>query len=289
MKRKPGIFLFAAVFIVLSANYLLAKNPIGNMVNLKNLWFGVGLLAVSALMGFANIFAKKTFFKSYIYYKPREVWVIAFLVFLEGLIVIAYYLIDVYFTNNIIINELYINIIIQLLVSVGLIAVLHEVYSYMYEYPVRRVLKVMDKAGQLIDNMRFNEALTEFDKVQRKLDCCERPHIYGWVKQAKGVCYIELSKHEDKKQNLLMAAKEFEEILKLKELQGQHGHVKVDIGNIFYDIAEMDNDIYYYESALGMFSDAIKHYKSDRDFDGYMNALSNAEKTKTVLILEKTS
>lgn len=289
MKRKLGLFFVAIIFIVLSANYLLIKNPVGNLINLTNLWFGVGVFAVSILIGFMNFFVKKTFLNSYIHYKPREIWLIGILVLIVGLVIIVYSIINIYFANTLIIEELYINLIIQILISALLILVMREVYCYIYEYPIRRVLKVMDKAGQLIDNMRFKEALVEFDLVERELDFCKRPHIYGWIKQSKGLCYLELSKHEEKKQNLLMAVKELEEILKLKELQGQHGQVRVDIGNVFYDIAEIDNDMRCYENALDMFNDALKQYKMNKDFDGCMNALRNAERTKTVLILEKTS
>ena len=289
MKRKLGLFLVAIIFIVLSANYLLIKNPVGNLINLTNLWFGMGVFAVSILIGFMNFFVKKTFLNSYIHYKPREIWLIGILVLIVGLVIIVYSIINMYFANTLIIEELYINLIIQILISALLILVMREVYCYMYEYPIRRVLKVMDKAGQLIDNMKFKEALVEFDLVERELDFCKRPHIYGWIKQSKGLCYLELSKHEEKKQNLLMAVKELEEILKLKELQGQHGQVRVDIGNVFYDIAEIDNDMRCYENALDMYNDALKQYKMNKDFDGCMNALRNAERTKTVLILEKTS
>ncbi len=289
MKRKPGLFCFAAILMLLSANYLLTRVPVGKVVNLENIWNGVGLFALSALIGFANIFAKKTLFKSYIYYKPKVLWFIGFLVFVEGVVFVLYSLINSFVTNVLFINEMHINIITQLLVSLGIIAAAHELYSYTYEFPVRMVLKVMENASQLIDNMRFSDALAEFDKVERKFGYSEHPHIYGWIKRAKGVCYMEMSKHEDKKNNMLKAVKEFEEILKLEDLQGQHGQVKVDMGNIFFDIAEIDNNMKYYEDALDMYTDALKHYKSEKDVDGYMNALRNAERTKTVLVLEKSS
>ncbi len=289
MKRKPGLFLVAAIIMVLSANYLLFKNPIGDLVNLKNLWFGVGLFAGSIFIVFMNFFAHKTFLKSYMHYKPREIWLIAIFVFIVGLISIIYSMIGRYFADRIIIEELYINLIIQIFISALIIVVIRELYTYAYEYPVRKVLKAMDKAGQLIDNMKYKEALSEFETVEKKLDCFNRPHICGWIKQSKGLCYLELSKHEDRKKNLLLAANEFEGILKLKELKAQHGQVKVDIGNIFYDIAEMDNNVEYYENALDLYNDALKQYKLDKDFDGCMNALRNAERTKTVLVLEKTS
>lgn len=289
MKRKPGLFLIAAIIMVFSANYLLFKNPIGDLINLKNLWFGVGLFAGSIFIVFMNFFAKKTFLESYMHYKPREIWLIGILVFIVGLISIIYSMIGRYFANRVIIEELYINLIIQILISALLIVVIRELYTYAYEYPVRKVLKVMDKAGQLIDNMEYKEALSEFEIVEKELNCFDRPHIYGWIKQSKGLCYLELSKHEDRKKNLLLAVNEFEGILKLKELKAQHGQVKVDIGNIFYDIAEIDNNIRYYENALDLYNDALKQYKLDKDFDGCMNALRNAERTKTVLVLEKTS
>ena len=179
--------------------------------------------------------------------------------------------------------------IIQILISALILVVIRELYTYAYEYPVRKVLKVMDKAGRLIDNMEYKEALGEFEIVEKKLNCFNHPQICGWIKQSKGLCYLELSKHEDRKKNLLLAVNEFEEILKLNELKAQHGQVKVDIGNIFYDIAEMDNNVKYYENALDLYNDALKQYKLDKDLDGCMNALRNAERTKTVLVLEKTS
>lgn len=289
MKRKPGLFFVATIIIVLSANYLLITNPVGDLVNLKNLWFGIGLFAGSILMVFMNFYVNKTFLKSHIHYKPREIWLIGILVFIVGLIIFSYSMIGKYFAGKVIIEEFYINLIIQILISALLILVMRELYTYAYEYPVRKVLKVMERAGQLIDNMEYKEALSEFVIVEKKLDCFKRPHIYGWIKQSKGLCYLELSKHEDRKNNLLLAVEEFEEILKLKELKGQHGQVKVDIGNIFYDIAEIDNDINYYENALDLYNDALKQYKLEKDFDGCMNALRYAERTKTVLVLEKTS
>lgn len=289
MKRKPGLFLLAAVIMVFSANYLLIKNPIGDLFDLKNLWFGVGLFAGSILIVFMNFFAKKTFLKSHINYKPREIWLIGILVFIVGLIIIIYSMIGRYFAEKVIIEELYINLIVQIFVSALLILVMRELYNYTYEYPIRKVLKVMDKAGRLIDNMEYKAALSEFEIVEEKFKRFKRPHIFGWIKQSKGLCYVELSKLEDRKKNLLLAVQEFEQILKLEELKAQHGQVKVDIGNIFYDIAEIDNDIAYYEEALDIYNDALRLYKLDKDFDGCMNALRYAEKTKTVLVLEKTS
>lgn len=289
MKRKPGLFIVATIIIVLSANYLLIKNPIGDLVNLKNLWFGIGLFAVSIFMVFMNFYAKKTFLKSHVHYKPREIWLIGTLLFIVGVVIIIYSMIGKFFSGRVIIEEVYINLIIQILISALLILVMRELYSYAYEYPIRKVLKVMDKAGRLIDNMEYKEALGEFEVVEKKFDGQKKPQIYGWIKQSKGLCYLELSKCEDKKKNLLLAVEEFEEILKLKDLKGQHGQVKVDIGNIYYDIAEIENDINYYENALDLYNDALKQYKLDKDFDGCMNALRNAERTKTVLVLEKTS
>lgn len=289
MKRKRSVFLVFIAVIVLSANFLLIKYPVGDLINLKNLWFGVGLFAASIIICLGNIFAKKTFLKSYICYKPRDIWFIGFLVFVEGLIIVLYSITNTYFPTVSIISEIHINLVIQLLISLGLVVAMFEVYRYMYEYPVRRVLKVMDKAGLLINNSKFNEALDEFEKVQKKFDYSKQPQIYGWIKHAKGVCYIEMSKHEEKKKNLLLAAKEFEEILNFEELQAQHGQVRFDMGNLFYDIAEIDNELKYYENALDMFNDALNQYKQEKNFDGCMNALRNAEKTKTVLILEKTS
>lgn len=289
MKGKRGVFLILIAIIVLSANFLLIKYPVGNLINLKNLWFGVGLFVASIIICLGNVFVKKTFLKSYICYKPRDIWFIGFLVFVEGLIIILYSITNTYFPNALIISEVHINLIIQLLISLGLVAAMFEVYRYMYEYPVRRVLRVMDKAGVLINNGKFKEALDEFEKVQKKYDYSKRPQIYGWIKHAIGVCYIEMAKHEEKKKNLLLAAKEFEEILNFEELQAQHGQVRFDIGNLFFDIAEIDNELKYYEDALDMFNDALNQYKKEKNFDGCMNALRNAEKTKTVLILEKTS
>ncbi|OPZ88873.1 MAG: hypothetical protein BWY74_02957 [Firmicutes bacterium ADurb.Bin419] len=289
MKRKPGIFCFVAILMLLSANYLLIKVPFGSVIDLGNIWYGVGLFAVSALISFANILSEKTLFKSNIYYKPKVLWFIGFLVFVEGVILIIYSSLNVYITNVLYIKEMHINIIAQLLVSLGIIALVHEFYSYMYEYPVRMALKVMENAGQMIESKRFLDAQAEFDKVQRKFGCSKHPHIYGWIKRAKGICFMEMSKHEEKKKNLLMAVKEFEEILKLEELQGQHGQIKVDIGNIYFDLAEYENNMKYYENALDMYTDALKQYKTDKDVDGYMNALRNAERTKTVLVLEKSS
>ena len=289
MKRKPGLFFAAAIIMVLSANYLLFKNPIGDLVNLKDLWFGFGLFAGSILILFMHFFAKKNFFKSYMHYKPREIWLIGILVFIVGLISIIYSMIGRFFNDRVIIDELYINLIIQIFISALIIVVIRELYTYAYEYPVRKVLKVMDKAGQLIDRMEYKEALSEFEMVEKELTCFNRPHIYGWIKQSKGLCYLELSKHEDRKKNLLLAVNEFEGILKLKELKAQHGQVKIDIGNIYYDIAEIDNDIKYYENALDLYNDALKLYKIEKNVDGCMNALRNAERTKTILVLEKIS
>lgn len=289
MKRKPGLFCFAAILMLLFANYLLTRIPVGKVFNLENVWYGVVLLLLGALIGLANIFAKKTFIRSRINYKPKVLWFIGFLVCVEGVVFVLYSLINSFVTNVLYINEMHINIITQLLVSLGIIAATHELYSYTSEYPVRMVLKVMENASQLIDNMKFSEALAEFDKVQNKFGYAKHPHIYGWIKSAKGVCFMEMAKHEDKKNNLLKAVKEFEEILKLDALEGQHGQVKVDIGNIYFDIAETDNDMKFYEAALDMYTDALKHYKSGKDVDGYMNALRNAEKTRTVIVLEKSS
>lgn len=289
MKRKPGLFLIATIVIVLSANFLLIKNPIGTLVDLKNLWFGIGLLAGSIFIVFMNSFANKTFLKSYMHYKPREIWLMSILVFVVGLVIIFYSMICSRFADRVVIEEFYVNLIIQILISALLILIMRELYTYAYEYPVRKVLKVMEKAGKLIDNMKYKEALNEFENVEKKLNCFTRPHIYGWIKQSKGLCYVELSKHEDKKENLLLAVREFEEILKFKELKRQHAHVKVDIGNIYFDIAEMDNDIKYYESALDLYNDALRQYKLNKDVDGCMNALRYVERTKTVLVLGKTS
>jgi tetratricopeptide (TPR) repeat protein len=289
VKRKPDLFIVAAIIMVLSANYLLFKNPIGYLVNLKDPWFGVGLFAGGILLVLMNFFAKRTYSKSYINYKPREIWLMAILVFVVGVISIVYSMVGKYFSDRLIIEELYINLIIQIFISALIIVAIRELYTYTYEYPVRKVLKVMDKAGQLIDNMKYKEALSEFDIVEKKLNCFKHPHIYGWIKQSKGLCCLELAKHEDRKKNLLLAVNEFEQILKLKELKAQHGQVKVDIGNIFYEIAEMDNNASYYENALNLFNDALIQYKLEKDFDGCMNALRNAERTKTALVLGKTS
>lgn len=289
MKRKPGLFLVATIIIVLSANYLLTKNPVGTFVDLKNLWLGIGLLAGSIIILLMNLFAQKTFLKSYINYKPREIRLVSILIFVVGLVIIFYSMICKHYIDKITIDEFYVNVIIQILISALLILLMRELYTYTYEYPVRKVLKVMEKAGQLIDNMEYKKALSEFESVEKKINCSSRPHIYGWIKQSKGLCYVKLSKYEDKKKNLLLAVQELEEILKLKELKRQHAQVKVDIGNIFFDIAEMDNDITYYENALDMYNDALTQYKLNKDFDGCMNALRYVEKTKTVLGFKKTS
>ncbi|AEV68818.1 hypothetical protein [Acetivibrio clariflavus] len=289
MKRKPGLFLVATIIIVLSANYLLTKNPVGTLVELKNVWLGVGLLAASILIILMNFFAKKTFLKSYINYKPREIWLMSVLIFVVGLVIIFYAVICQNYADRITIDEFYVNLIIQILISALLILLMRELYTYTYEYPIRKVLKVMEKAGHLIDNMEYKKALSEYESVEKKIDCFKRPHIYGWIKQSKGLCYVKLSNYEDKKNNLLLAVQELEEVLKLKELKRQHAQVKVDIGNIFFDIAEMDNDIKYYENALNMYNDALNQYKLNKDYDGCMNALRYVEKTKTILGFEKTS
>lgn len=288
MERKPGLFVAATILIVLSANILLALNPVGSLVDLENLWLGFGLIAGSVLIGVLNHFSKKTFLKSYMYYKPREIWLMSILIFVVGFVIILYSILCSNFADRVAIEELYINLTIQIFISALMVLVMREIYTYVYEYPVRKVLKVMEKASQLIDNMRYKEALSEFENVEKKLDYYDRPHIYGWVKQSKGLCYIELAKLENKKENLLLAVKEFEEILNLRELKRQHAQVKVDIGNIYFDIAEMDNDMKYYESALDLYNDALNQYKLNKDFDGCMNAMRYAERTKTVLVLEKT-
>jgi tetratricopeptide (TPR) repeat protein len=288
VERKPGLFVAATILIVLSANILLALNPVGSLVDLENLWLGFGLIAGSVLIGVLNHFSKKTFLKSYMYYKPREIWLMSILIFVVGFVIILYSILCSNFADRVAIEELYINLTIQIFISALMVLVMREIYTYVYEYPVRKVLKVMEKASQLIDNMRYKEALSEFENVEKKLDYYDRPHIYGWVKQSKGLCYIELAKLENKKENLLLAVKEFEEILNLRELKRQHAQVKVDIGNIYFDIAEMDNDMKYYESALDLYNDALNQYKLNKDFDGCMNAMRYAERTKTVLVLEKT-
>lgn len=288
MKRKPGLLVIAAILIVLSANILLIKYPIGTLIDLKNLWFGIGLLAGSVLIESINFYAKRTFLKHYMYYKPREIWLMSVLIFIVGLVIVSYSYICSQYADKVTINELFINVIIQIFISALLILAMREIYTYIYEYPVRKVLKVMEKAGKLIDNMRYKEALIEFENVEKRLDYFDRPHIYSWIKQSKGLCYIELSKIEDKKENLFLAIKELEEILELKELKQQHAQVKVDIGNIYFDIAEIDNDMKYYEKALDLYNDALNQYKLNKDYDGCMNALRYVERTKTILVLEKT-
>lgn len=290
MKIKTGTLVLFFIFLIISLNYFFTVNPVTSFIDGNSLILGIAFLAAAVLFSIAMIILKKVLFKPNLSYQPVMLWVINVLMLIGGAFLVLYHFME---TNIGPENEgmdgikRFSDIFLQCIISFILAAIIYEVYHFIKEYPLRKVFKRIDRADTLVKSGQYKEALLLFEDVLDYVHKNERPKVYAWIKQLRALCHLELSRLEEKRLNLLKATRDFEDILDIKEVREYLGQIKFKLGNIYYEIAEIDYRIEYLNRALGMYEEAMREFSKNEDIESYMVALSNADKVKNEIILQK--
>jgi tetratricopeptide (TPR) repeat protein len=168
-------------------------------------------------------------------------------------------------------------------------ALIYELFNYVSEYSVRRVLKVTIKGSELIDKGYADEALKLYEKILGKISKSEKPLLYAQIRQNRAKSYYALSKRQDRKLYLEKAMNELEDILDIKELGEHLASIKASLADLYYDYYMEDDSIAYLNKALELYEWSMKCFSRDQNIEDYMDVLNKVNKAKEKLMLATIS
>ena len=288
MKGKTNVFVLLSIFMVLVFNYVLTRNPVTSFIDEKDLYLGIALATGAVAFGILTKAIVKFALKSSISYKPKTLWVISISFFTAGLFIAFNFFIDRYLPIYYI-DSFYMDLVFQVIISFIMAALIYELFNYVSEYSVRRVLKVTIKGSELIDKGYADEALKLYEKILGKISKSEKPLLYALIRQNRAKSYYALSKRQDRKLYLEKAMNELEDILDIKELGEHLASIKASLADLYYDYYMEDDSIAYLNKALELYEWSMKCFSRDQNIEDYMDVLNKVNKAKEKLMLATIS